>query len=239
MGRCSDSAIVCASDVLPTPGGPTRHRMDAGPSFAFLSSDLSCSTARYSNILFFTGFNPKCLSSMIDIALNRMCLPLWSIALSSELLCQGISEMHSSHLLIWMSPGCGGILLAAFALLNSLMASLYSLPSGRLSSFSSSSSHSFPSSLACWREDLLLILPTLLLLLPPALPLLFSPPPKPILKGKDDPFEIPFNISVNTATLALGYIATSTSRRWALDMSLSRSGDARSKSLTCVAHTCT
>jgi hypothetical protein len=51
--RPSARAIERPSDVFPTPGGPTRHRI--GPFF----SGFSFRTARYSMIRFFTLSRPK------------------------------------------------------------------------------------------------------------------------------------------------------------------------------------
>jgi hypothetical protein len=50
--RPSARAMLLPSDVLPTPGGPMRHRI--GPFLSF----LSLRTARYSRMRFFTFSRP-------------------------------------------------------------------------------------------------------------------------------------------------------------------------------------
>src|SRR4026208_1821099 len=63
--RPSDSAIERASDVLPTPGGPTKHRI--GP----LTLGLSLRTARYSRIRSLAFSRPEWSASSTPLVLGR------------------------------------------------------------------------------------------------------------------------------------------------------------------------
>src|SRR3982751_5742785 len=63
--RPSDSAIDRASDVLPTPGGPTKHRI--GP----LRFGFSLRTARYSRMRSFAFSRPEWSASSVAFVLGR------------------------------------------------------------------------------------------------------------------------------------------------------------------------
>src|SRR5687767_15882951 len=63
--RPSDCAIDRASEVLPTPGGPTKHRI--GPFIV----GFSLRTARYSRMRSFAFSSPECSASMMLLVFLR------------------------------------------------------------------------------------------------------------------------------------------------------------------------
>src|SRR4029078_12884448 len=78
--------MLWPSDVLPTPGGPTKHRI------GLLPSGLSLRTARYSRIRRLTFSRPKWSAS-------RTALASWIfISLGTESF-HGSSVIHSSQVL--------------------------------------------------------------------------------------------------------------------------------------------
>merc|ERR1719460_1619923 len=153
----------------------------------------------------------------------------------------GTSATHSSHFRIMLSPGWGGMFLyaeASFTRLNSLLASRYTLESlGRLfSSFCSSSSHSSASSALPDRAlpDRALPVATAVPAAPP------SPPFSIDLSSCRASWSLHFccRIEVNVLTLSPGDVTSKASSLCVLDMSLSSRGEARRRSLTCVAYDC-
>ena len=101
-------AIDLPSEVLPTPGGPTRHNILGAFLLLFLFNWL---TAKFSSIVSFTCFNPKCSSFNIFSALRI------SIFLTSSL-SQGTSKTLSIYDLI--TPASADISFNFLSLDNSL-----------------------------------------------------------------------------------------------------------------------
>src|SRR5688572_8110425 len=82
--RPSDVAIDRASEVLPTPGGPTKHRI--GPFIV----GLSLRTARYSRMRSLAFSRPECSASMMPLVFLRSMT-------SSVFLAQGSATIQSRY----------------------------------------------------------------------------------------------------------------------------------------------